>query len=298
MKKLILGSSLFFVALSLTSCDFFGNDNWKERYGTPELFLNEITDRWCYIHMYNETVGDIDYNFEVRDALAEVGPFEQSNRKKSDVEKYFTYERYIGPSTTGPNYCLLLLYSDGFIKIDYKPSLGSHKYAYFEIDAVKAAPLVDFVFDKITNDRKAKLEDERAAMEEAKIENFLTAMEAKGSVKANFVEVAKSHKYFDEYASTPFTDNGELLNLMKEVYYIETEEWDYDHYVAMTYNYDDSEKEENYWRYQLLSSGDYVEIRYDYVNRFKENLVACISYRIDATKGNAILAKASELAKQ
>ena len=149
MKKKLFFLPIILTTLSLTSC--FGDDEWKKEFGTPELFLSQVGD-YSLVYLYgadnNNRGEDIDY--EIRNALLEAAPFTETNKKSSEAERYFTYQAFWQPATSGPNFCNMSVYDDGFIKIHHKKSLGPNQYVYFTMDEAKATSIVDMVFAKIT----------------------------------------------------------------------------------------------------------------------------------------------------
>ena len=149
MKKLLLPLSILLLSTSLTGCT--DDDSWKEEYGTPELFLNTVINGNYHPRFYKyETESQtMDDNFEVANYILNVGPFEASKNKSKRVEKYFTYQGYWQAATSGPNYCNMSIWEDGFIVIRHKRSLGRLQAVYFTMDHNKAIDVVDFVFNKI-----------------------------------------------------------------------------------------------------------------------------------------------------
>lgn len=145
MKNRLLFISIVPLLFSLTACD---DGAWKEKWGTPELFLENVIEM-ANVYMYENEGDYFDNNFEIRDLIKESGPFESIDKKEPKVERYFTYQGYWQPATSGPNYCNMSIWDDGLIKIHHKSSLGPHGYLYFSMDALKASNLNDIVFEKI-----------------------------------------------------------------------------------------------------------------------------------------------------
>lgn len=156
MKKAYSFLSLCLSSFVLTGCSLFIDDGkWKDNYGTPELFLESISedDHRESIFLYDNNSNDIqDENYQIKKMILSFSPFEKITKKHSETDRYFTYQAYWQPATSGPNYCTMSIWDDGFIKIDHKKSLGPHGYAYFQMDADKALILNDFVFSLITVD--------------------------------------------------------------------------------------------------------------------------------------------------
>ena len=291
MKKRILLTSLVFVLpFVLTGCDWFADKQWKEKFGTPELFLDKVDVQKSNIRMFNDS-DDYDYGDEVKTALLEATPFEKATKKNKTAPKYFTYYHLIASANSGPNYCKMSVYNDGYISIDYKTSLGPHQYAYFTMDEAKASEIVDFTFTKIENNQKIREEDAEAAQEHAKIEDFIGTMREKSSITQCQYTELKNHVYED----TKFYDDGDLLLLMKDVEYTKTSEFTVS-YAALTYNYRDKAEAQQYWEYELDSKCNLVSVYYTYRNSLDESSGLSIQYSIDVNKGTAILAKAKELA--
>lgn len=155
MKNKLFCLPLIGLSLFLTACPFSFSDNgeWKKTYGTPELMLENARDENC-VYLYDDQDLFIDEGNIIREAIKDVAPFSKNNSHSipKDV-RYFTYEADWIPATTGPNYEHLSIWENGFVRIDHKPSLGSHKYLYFSINEEKAAPLVDLVFSIIKGEQ-------------------------------------------------------------------------------------------------------------------------------------------------
>lgn len=156
MKNKLLLVPFIPLLFTLTACPFsFGdNDAWKEEWGTPELFLQNIKGD-TYVYMYEKEGRYLDNNYEIRDLIKESGPFESIDKRNPTTDRYFTYEGYWQPATSGPNYCNMSIWEDGLIRIDHKKSLGSHKYLYFSMDADKATNINNFVFEKLSSIEEA-----------------------------------------------------------------------------------------------------------------------------------------------
>ena len=157
MKKPSLFLTTLSLAIPLAGCITIGDDGWKETYGTPTLFLNNVDTGqplvycggkeripWCY-----------DENLEIRDILLASGPYAESKRIASDSDRYITYYLLRSNSTAGPNYCALMIYGDGFVTIDYKSALASHHYANFTMDETQANDLIDQVEPKVAEAAKS-----------------------------------------------------------------------------------------------------------------------------------------------
>lgn len=154
MKRMLRLLAIPFIALSLTltACPFsFGdNDAWKEEWGTPELFLQNAKGK-TYVYLYEKEGQFLDNNYEIRDLIKESGPFESIDKRNPTTDRYFTYEGYWQPATSGPNYCNMSIWDDGLIRIHHKYSLGSHSYLYFSMDSSKAFTINDRVFEILSN---------------------------------------------------------------------------------------------------------------------------------------------------
>lgn len=148
MKKTISLLTLSFSLLTLTGCFLFTDDgSWKEEYGSPELFLQNVSEEHRESIFKYASEGEMqDTDFQVKKAILASSPFKSVKKKEPVAERYFTYQAYWIPATSGPNYCQMSIWDDGFIRIDHKSSLGPHGYAYFQMDADKAVLLNDLVF--------------------------------------------------------------------------------------------------------------------------------------------------------
>ena len=132
----------------LTSCILFPDDGeWKKEYGTPELFLENVRNPKCYL--YEDQSQYFDGKLEIKDAIAACAPFSPSEKKTTTVDRYFTYQAYWTPATSGPNYCNMSIWEDGYMVIHHKTSLGPHSYAYFVMEPSRAVALNDLVFSKL-----------------------------------------------------------------------------------------------------------------------------------------------------
>ena len=156
MKNKLLLAPFISLLFTLTACPFSfrDNDEWKEKWGTPELFLENIAGH-AYVYMYEKEGQYSDRDFVIRDLIKQSGPFESVEKRNPTVDRYFTYEGYWQPATSGPNYCNMSIWDDGLIRIHHKYSLGSHKYLYFSMDADKAVNINNVVFEKLSSTEKA-----------------------------------------------------------------------------------------------------------------------------------------------
>ena len=148
MKNILLYASFISISLSITSCPFsFGDGGaWKERFGTPELLLENARDE-SYVYLYTDESPFQDNGNIIKEAIKSIAPFEENDSKTVPKDtQYFTYQAEWVPATTGPNYVHLSIWKNGFVRIDHKSSLGPHEYLYFSVDEEKASTLVDLVF--------------------------------------------------------------------------------------------------------------------------------------------------------
>ena len=151
MKKILF---IVIVALMLSifvSCK--ENNTWKEHYGTPEKFAEQlITEDCCYIYPYDDSEKKIkDTGLEIKALLEEI-KYSEKLTSKDSKGKFFTYERFISHATSGPNYCTMKIYENGIIVIDYKASLARHKFVYFKMNAEDAKVIIEKVFEKFPNE--------------------------------------------------------------------------------------------------------------------------------------------------
>ena len=153
MKKCYLAIPLFITTISLSGCFFRFTDNgeWKKEYGTPELAINTVLndDYIPRIYLYDKENQTKDEEYEIANYLLECAPFEEGKKKDNPVERYFTYEVFWQAATSGPNYCHLVIYDDGYLILNYKKSLGKLNSFYYSFNSSKALELVDLVFTKI-----------------------------------------------------------------------------------------------------------------------------------------------------
>ena len=148
MKHKHITLVLISMAFILTSC-LFDDGSWKDEYGTPELFLENVKGV-PNLYLYENENQYPDTDFEILNLIKEAGPFEIISKRNPTKDRYFTYEAYWQPATSGPNYCTMSIWEDGFIRIDHKNSLGPHGYVYFSMDETKASYINDVVFQKLS----------------------------------------------------------------------------------------------------------------------------------------------------
>lgn len=148
MKKAFFIIPLLGIGFLSASCTwvFKENDSWMERFGTPELLLENAMDE-SEITLDDEKNQHKDEGNGIRDAIKSIAPFQQIDEvdPPKDVP-YFTYQANWVPATSGPNFNYLSLWQSGFVRIHHKSSLGPHCYLCFSVSEEKAAPLVQTVF--------------------------------------------------------------------------------------------------------------------------------------------------------
>ena len=156
MKNKLGYLSLISLTFCLTACPFRFSDGgaWKNRFGTPELLLENASDE-CYFYLYeDESQYFKDYENKLRESIKDAAPFESSdNHSVPNDIRYFTFQASWVPATSGPNIDRLSIWENGFVRIHHKSSLGPHAYEYFSIDEAKALELVDFVFSTIESNK-------------------------------------------------------------------------------------------------------------------------------------------------
>ena len=181
MKSRLLFIPIAAIVISMASCDFT-DDAWREKYGTPELFLSQVGGEYHQeTLLLGEETYDADFNYEIRDALLASGPFETRNNKDEGTGRCFTYRAYWQPATTGPNYCLMDVWDNGYLRITHKRSIGFKQYAYFSMNEEKATSLNDLVRANIERNKQIAEEAYQQALEDGKIEHFIAKMEEKTS---------------------------------------------------------------------------------------------------------------------
>lgn len=299
MKRTLLLSFVVSLSLSLTGC----RKSWNN-FNTPEKFLKDAAKNndSCSIAVYDRylTTPHKDYNLEIQKALSNAGKFKESSLRSSESKRYFSYANmyYNDMVIWGSDlFCIMSVYDDGFIKIDYEyvDNGLKHNYAYFEMDASKAYEINDLVVEKIAREDKIKEEDRLQAYQDGSISNFIAAMEEKSSIKTIYYDHDDTEQTMNTYE---FYDKGELLKLIKDVEYVNTSKiYPSESSADLIYNAYDNNSNKN-WTYSLYDTGDYVTLRYNYKNRLGDSGTATISYEIDAVKGKAILAKALELGRK
>lgn len=286
MKNKLLFIPLAAMVLSLTGC-IFDNDEWKKEYGTPELFLNAIQTDYHYESIWT---GDedhtVDYDFEIRNALLESGPFEERNNKDDGAGRSFTYQAYWQPATTGPNYCLMDIWDNGYLRITHKRSIGYKQYAYYSMSEEKAKSINDLVREKIEKGKQIAEEAYQQALVDGTIENFITEMEKKTSIPVTYLELTNDKQYL---MSHTFNDSGELLDLIKQSTFTPSDDNFAGQYKLV---YNDDEK----WSF-IINGFGVPYINYVYTDSLERTEVVRITYSLPEAEKDAILTKASQLAK-
>ena len=65
MKSKLLFIPIAAIAISMASCDFT-DDSWREKYGTPELFLSQADGEYHQeTLLLGEETYDVDFNYEI-----------------------------------------------------------------------------------------------------------------------------------------------------------------------------------------------------------------------------------------
>lgn len=298
MKRRLLAVFIALIPLSLTSCSLLSWNNLN----TPAKFLKHAESDYgrCWISLpgYDSSSNSgKDYGLEVKKALVDAGGFKKTDQSQPETYRYFEYgirykDGYVGLAS-GLN-CIMSIYDDGFIKIEYQTYEKDNKYAYFTMDPEKACEITDLVYEKIPRDKQTIAEDKTQAYTDGGVDNFIAAMEKKSSIKVSLVEYSSDKTTKANYN---LTDNGELLKLIKDAEYtrtVKSANWDASR--VLTYNLYTYQKDELNWNYYLYDSFDFVDIYYSYKNRLKENNNVAISYNIDPVKGKAIYDKALGMA--
>ena len=82
MKNKLILASFIPLLLTLTGCpfSFSDTDEWKEKYGTPELFLENV-EGFAYVYMYEKEGQYSDSDFVIRNLIKESGPFESIKKE-------------------------------------------------------------------------------------------------------------------------------------------------------------------------------------------------------------------------
>ena len=286
MKNRLFFLPVALIVLSITCCDF-NDTEWLKEYGTPELFLSHVEGDY-----HNETLllGEesncADYNYEIRDALKEAGPFEARNNKDEGTGRCFTYRAYWQPATTGPNYCLMDVWDNGYLRITHKRSIGFKQYAYFSMSEEKATAINTLVREKIERNNQIAEEAYQQALEDGKIENFITEMEKKSSIPVMYYEQKNN-----TYQIYNYKDNGELFDLFKNATFTPSDA-NFSGGRQLVFNDDDNDN----WSF-IISTGGVPYTDYVYADSLGRKEVVRITYSLPEEEQNAILAKALQLAK-
>lgn len=283
MRSILVLLPIIVSVFSFNGCSIFASDDWKEEYGTPELFFeNTYGDK--YVYMYENEGQYKDEDLEILNAMKESGPFEETSKKEATSDRYFTYQGYWTPATSGPNYCYLSIWDDGFVRIHHKQSLGPHSYLYFTMDSDKAKSLTDMVFEKVSYAEDIRNADEAQAKIDGSIENFLTMIEKKNSVACSIV--LKEGIMYNTYS---FIDYKEIFEILKNTTYTPVDSLKDD--VFFFYNTSQD------WTLELWGTSR-VRIQYHYTNKLDEYRGVALFYEVDSSVGQSILDLAAQKAKE
>ena len=286
MKNRLLFIPIAAIVISMASCDFT-DDAWREKYGTPELFLSQVGGEYHQeTLLLGEETYDADFNYEIRDALLASGPFETRNNKDEGTGRCFTYRAYWQPATTGPNYCLMDVWDNGYLKITHKRSIGFKQYAYFSMNEEKATSLNDLVRANIERNKQIAEEAYQQALEDGKIENFITEMEKKSSIPVMYYEQKNN-----TYQIYNYNDTGELFDLIKNATFTPSDA-NFAGGRQLVFNDDDNDN----WSF-IISTEGVPYTNYVYADSLGRTEVVRITYSFPEEEQNAILAKALQLAK-
>ena len=287
MKNKLLFIPIAAIALSMTGCIFDDEESRKE-YGTPELFLNSVTEenRSESLIVDIENIG-LDYDFEIKNALLESAPFETRNNKDEGTGRSFTYRAYWIPAMTGPNYCHMEIWDNGYIRITHKRSIGPKQYAYYSMSEENATYINDLVREKDARQKQIAEEAYQQALVDGAIENFITEMEKKSSYPVRYLE-EKNRLGYQVYE---FIDRGELFGLIKQATFTPTD----DNFVGesiLVFNdgYDET------WQF-IINNFGIPYVNYVYTDSLERTDVVRITYSIPEEQQTAILTKAAQLAK-
>ena len=287
MKNKLLFIPIAAIALSMTGC-IFDDEEWRKEYGTPELFLNSVTEenRSESLIVDIENIG-LDYDFEIKNALLESAPFETRNNKDEGTGRSFTYRAYWIPAMTGPNYCHMEIWDNGYIRITHKRSIGPKQYAYYSMSEENATYINDLVREKDARQKQIAEEAYQKALVDGTIENFITEMEKKSSYPVRYLE-EKNRLGYQVYE---FIDRGELFGLIKQATFTPTD----DNFVGesiLVFNdgYDET------WQF-IINNFGIPYVNYVYTDSLERTDVVRITYSIPEEQQTAILTKAAQLAK-
>lgn len=285
MKNRLLFIPIAAIVISMASCDFT-DDAWREKYGTPELFLSQVGGEYHQeTLLLGEETYDADFNYEIKDALLASGPFETRNNKDEGTGRCFTYRAYWQPATTGPNYCLMDVWDNGYLRITHKRSIGFKQYAYFSMNEEKATSLNDLVRANIERNKQIAEEAYQQALDDGKIEHFIAKMEEKTSYPVSYLD--KNNK--NGYQVYVFVDTGELFDLIKNATFTLTDvNFAGERILVFNGDYDEN------WSFVINSFG-VPYVNYVYTDSLGRTEVVRITYSLPEEEQNAILAKALRL---
>ena len=285
-NKLLFLPVAALISFAIPKCDF-SDTEWLKDYGTPELFLSQIKGDY---HLEELLLGEeqcgADYDYEIRDALLESGPFVERDNKDEGIGRCFTYRAYWQAATTGPNYCLMDVWDNGYLRITHKRSIGYEQHAYFSMSEEKATSVNNLVREKIERNKQIAEEAYQQALADCTIENFITEMEKKSSYPVLYYE-----RLNNTYRIYEYTDTGELFGLIKQATFTPSDaNFAGERQLVFNNFYDED------WSF-IISSQGVPYVSYVYADSLGRTNVVRATYSLPEEEQNAILAKALQLGK-
>ena len=286
MKKRLLFIPIAVTTLSVTSCRF-DDDEWRKDYGTPELFLNSVTEERHQesLIVNDENIGP-DYGFEIKNAILDSSPFENRNTEDDGTGRSFTYQAYYQTDAAGASYCVMDIWDNGYLKITHKKTIGPKHYAYYSISEERATYLNDLVIEKNARQKQIAEDAYQQALVDGAIENFITEMEKKSSYPVTYLDFKNN-----SYTTYEFVDEGELFNLIKQATFTPSD----DNFAGerrLVFNNDNNDK----WSFVINNYG-VPYVNYVYTDSLDRTEVVRITYSLPDEERDAILDKALQLGK-
>ena len=277
-----------FTTLLLCGCKVRFKD--PEKFQTPELFFeNAIYKENCSVasSTYKNKESSPDYNWTMKNACLGVEEYIYTSKFDKPDERSFTYKIFRNYTTSGANYVTRTIWDDGHLMIDHVVALTGHTYFYFTLDDVKAKELNDLAETMVLYAENEAYKAEVAAEKFNTVENYCIKMETILPVDVKLIG--------DEVRE--FKDNGELLNVIKDINYSKTtQETGYFSDIKLWYNSDYYSNNEA-WIMFLNEDGDKVILQYLYFDSLGRGYYHNAYYSLAARDGLRIITKASEMAK-
>ncbi|MCR5348213.1 MAG: hypothetical protein K6E59_01215 [Bacilli bacterium] len=147
-----------FASLVLLLQGCFPNASEAEKVKTPELFFQQTYDvvqTTVYSSSCPENESIQDEDWEIRDAILGLSPFEPIGSFDVPQGKHIRYRVLDSHSTAGPNYHEMLVFEEGKLRIEQKSALSSSSYFYYSFVSKGVSDIIDDVTSRIEAKRSS-----------------------------------------------------------------------------------------------------------------------------------------------